>query len=131
MIFVSFSRRGDDFELRKRVDLNTLYNNVPRDNNVALGGSKYFKIDLTKSATYTTAYFYGCTVVIVVDGGDLIISSRSHTLLHRRLPTFPRALSAKQSLRSSLTAMGVEPPSMFTSRATPFRDPGIMILMET
>ncbi len=23
----------------------------------------------TKSATYTTAYFYGCTVIIAVDGG--------------------------------------------------------------
>ena len=38
-----------------------------------LGGSQHFKLDPTKSAAYTTAYFYGCTVVIAVDGGDLII----------------------------------------------------------
>ena len=38
-----------------------------------LGGSQHFKLDPTKGATYTTAYFYGCTVVIAVDGGDLII----------------------------------------------------------
>ena len=38
-----------------------------------LGGAQFFKLDLTKSSTYTTAYFYGCTVVIAVDGEGVTI----------------------------------------------------------
>lgn len=38
-----------------------------------LGGAQAFPLDLTKSATYTTAEFYGCTVVITIDGKRIII----------------------------------------------------------
>lgn len=66
-------RREDGFEIRKRTDLVTLYNAVPNANKVQLGGAKAFPLDLTKSATYTTAEFYGCTVVITIDGKRVII----------------------------------------------------------
>ena len=66
-------RREDGFEIRKRTDLVTLYNAVPNTNKVQLGGAKAFTLDLTKSATYTTADFYGCTVVITIDGKRIIV----------------------------------------------------------
>ena len=68
MTFLSCSRLEDGVELRKRTDLNALYNAVPESNRVPLGESRDFTLDLTESATYTTAYFYGCTVIITVDG---------------------------------------------------------------
>ena len=71
--FLSLFRREDDLLLHKRVDLNTLYNAVPGGNKVSLGATRYFELDLTRSDTYTTAYFYGCTVVIVVYGQGLTI----------------------------------------------------------
>ena len=66
-------RREDGFKISKRTDLVTLYNAVPNANKVQLGGAKAFTLDLTKSATYTTAEFYGCTVVITIDGKRIII----------------------------------------------------------
>lgn len=73
LTFLPCSRREDGFEIRKRTDLVTLYNAVPNVNKVQLGGAKAFPLDLTKSATYTTAEFYGCTVVITIDGKRIII----------------------------------------------------------
>ena len=71
--FISLLRHENDLQLHKRVDLNTLYNAVPKGNTVSLGATRYFELDLSRSATYTTAYFYGCTVVIAVDGQGLTI----------------------------------------------------------
>ena len=59
--------------LHKRTDLNSLYNSVPSLNKVPVGGAQAFILDLTKSTSYSTAYFYGCTVVITVDGNGIII----------------------------------------------------------
>ena len=73
LTFLSRFRREDGFEIRKRTDLVTLYNAVPNANKVQLGGAEPFPLDLTKSATYTTAEFYGCTVVITIDGKRIII----------------------------------------------------------
>lgn len=59
--------------LHKRTDLNSLYNSVPNPNKVPVGGARPFTLDLTKSTSYSTAYFYGCTVVFTVDGNGIII----------------------------------------------------------
>lgn len=50
-----------------------LYKQVPKKNNVPLGTAMQFTLDLTKKTAYTTAYFYGCTVVIALDGHTLLI----------------------------------------------------------
>jgi len=42
-------------------------------NNVPLSNAQLFILDLTKNTLYTTAYFYGCTVVITVDGQGVMI----------------------------------------------------------
>ena len=61
-------------ELEKRVtdvDLETLWNGIP--NKVAVGGCTGFKLDPTVAASYSTKEFYGCTVVVIVDGKSVII----------------------------------------------------------
>ena len=61
-------------DLEKRVtdvDLQTLWNGIP--NKVAMGSCTPFTLNPTVAASYTTALFYGCTVVIIVDGKGVII----------------------------------------------------------
>ena len=61
-------------ELEKRVtdvDLGTLWNGIP--NKVPMGSCTGFTLNPTVAASYTTALFYGCTVVIIVDGKGVII----------------------------------------------------------
>ena len=61
-------------ELEKRVtdvDLGTLWNGIP--NKVPIGGCTGFTLNPTVAGSYTTALFYGCTVVVIVDGKGVII----------------------------------------------------------
>ena len=61
-------------DLKKRVtdvDLETLWDGIP--NKVPMGGCTAFTLKPTVAASFTTALFYGCTVVIVVDGKGVII----------------------------------------------------------
>lgn len=59
-------------QLVKRQDLAELYESIKGDNKVNVGGTKHWKFPGTDAA-YTTAEFYGCTIVIVVDGKGAII----------------------------------------------------------
>lgn len=70
--------RGDVYDaandLEKRVtdvDLGTLWNGI--SNKVPMGGCTPYTLNPTVAASFTTALFYGCTVVIVVDGKGVIV----------------------------------------------------------
>ena len=61
-------------DLEKRVtdiDLETVRNGIP--NKVSNGSCTPFTLDPKVAASYTTALFYGCTVVIIVDGKGVIM----------------------------------------------------------
>ena len=61
----------------KRTTITDLYygaRNGPNSQNyVPVGKSTYWDLDPSKAAVFTTSEFYGCTVVIVVSGKNVII----------------------------------------------------------
>jgi hypothetical protein len=56
--------------LNKRVDLYTLHHGIKGNEMVQVGGCRYFALELTKKAEFTTADF---TVVIIADSRGVII----------------------------------------------------------
>ena len=59
--------------LTKRTDIVQLYGGIKGANKVPVGTTGWWNLDPKKYAAYSTAEFYGCTVVITVDGKGVII----------------------------------------------------------
>ncbi|KAK2755472.1 hypothetical protein FQN54_006409 [Arachnomyces sp. PD_36] len=53
--------------------LEELYNSVPGINTVNVGGHNAWEFKPTQPARYTTSPFYGCTIVVVLDGCGAVI----------------------------------------------------------
>ncbi|KAI9879846.1 MAG: Oxidoreductase [Pleopsidium flavum] len=59
--------------LTKRTDIVQLYDGIKGADKVPVGGTRWWNLDPKKHAAFSTAEFYGCTVVITVDGKGVII----------------------------------------------------------
>ncbi|KAL9102174.1 MAG: hypothetical protein Q9163_002648 [Psora crenata] len=69
--------------LEKRADIIALYNNaVAARNFVGLGRTEHWHLDPSNAALFTTAEFYGCTVVIVVNGRHVVIGHYAQEARH-------------------------------------------------
>ncbi|KAJ5587012.1 uncharacterized protein N7459_002777 [Penicillium hispanicum] len=53
--------------------LYNLWKDIPEGNKVPTGGFKHWKLDTTKAAQCGATDVYGCTIVIMLDGNDLLI----------------------------------------------------------
>ena len=82
-------------DLEKRVtdvDLQTVWNGI--SNKVPMGSCTDFTLNPTVAASFTTVLFYGCTVVIVVDGKGVIIG---HFAQETGDPNNPTAMCASMT----------------------------------
>lgn len=65
---------NDHLEKRAtNINLATVWAGITGGNKVGVGNAVGWTLDPTKAAAFTTSEFYGCTVVIIVDGHGVII----------------------------------------------------------
>ena len=76
------------------INLQTVYNGITGQNKVHMGGISPFTLDPKTASSFTTALFYGCTVVIVVDGTGVIIGHSAQETGDPSDPTGQRACTS-------------------------------------